>query len=194
MKYDEIPKEDILYEDDVGYAVLGRAVLGHVKIYPRKDVKKVEELDDEEINHLFTIANITSTVVFETLGAQGTNVVAHSNNQGDVFFIDVLPRSVNDDINLRWEPRALPEPEVTDAFNRIKDKCDYIGVGKEAKGGKGKKKVESEEDVSQKGKEGEKSESKSQSKSADKSNDNSKDNSEEEDDDTFMTRHLNRSP
>ena len=188
MKYEETPKEDILYEDDVGYAVLGRSVLGHVKVYPRKYAKKVEELDDEEINHLFTIANITSTVVFETLGAQGTNVVAHSNNQGDVFFIDVLPRSVNDDINLRWEAKALPEPEVSDAFNRIKDKCDYIGVE-----GSDKKEKRDKKDTKDKGK---KSEDVKGGKKEVKSEEDEKGNkeSEEEDDDTFMTRHLNRSP
>jgi diadenosine tetraphosphate (Ap4A) HIT family hydrolase len=143
--YETVKKEDILYEDEVGFAVLSRGTQGHIKVYSKKEVKKIEELDDNEIEHLFLIASYAATVVFETLGAEGTNVVAHSNNNHDHFYIDVIPRRGNDGIQLRWDSKPLPEPEVEDAFNRIKDKCDYIGLENKVEGTEIKKVEKKEE-------------------------------------------------
>jgi diadenosine tetraphosphate (Ap4A) HIT family hydrolase len=123
---EEKENKDMLYEDELGFALLSDATLGHIKVFPKKEVKKVQDLDDATLEHLFLIASYAATVVFETLGAEGTNIVAHSNK--DSFYIDVLPRKMNDGLGIRAEPKAIPEAEVEDAKNRIKDKADYIGV------------------------------------------------------------------
>lgn len=179
MEIENLSKDELLYEDDIGFVVLGKSVLGHIKVFPKKPVKKVEELSDEEVIHLFTIASSASTVVFETLGAQGTNIVAHSNNQSENFHIDILPRNVNDDINLRWQPKQVPEPEMEDAQNRIKDKCDDLIFKEE-----NKPKEENQKDSEEQNKE----QSGSKEKQKDKGD---KDVSE---DDNVMVKHLERSP
>jgi len=189
MDFENLNKDEILYEDEIGFATLGKSVLGHVRVYPKRQVKKVEELNDEEITHLFTIASFAATVVFETWGAQGTNVVAHSNNQQESFYIDVIPRNMNDDLNLRWEPKSVPEPEMEDATQRITDKCDDLKFREE-----NKPKEENKEDSGEPNKEqsGELSkEEQSGNKELQKEKKNDKDVSEE---DNVMVKHLERSP
>ena len=119
-------KEEVLYEDEVGVVLVGDAILGHITVHPKKHVTKIGELDDAELEHLFTIANLGSTVVFETLGAQGTNIVAHNGASQEHVSINVIPRNMTDDLNLHWEAKTLAEEEMKDALERIKDKADYL--------------------------------------------------------------------
>ena len=126
-------KTQILYEDEHSVALAGDAILGHIKIYPKKHVHNIEELEDEEVSHLFTVANSAASVVFETLAAQGTNLIANASGHDEHLCIDVVPRTMNDDLNLQWQPQSLEEEEMNDAFERIKDKADYMGVERKEK-------------------------------------------------------------
>jgi diadenosine tetraphosphate (Ap4A) HIT family hydrolase len=132
--------ENIVYEDDVAIAVLGDAAIGHVKVYPKKHVAKLEDLDDKEAEHLFIVASYAATMVFEALGGQGgTNILVKNMPEEQHVTIDVVPRTVGDDLNFLWEPKELEEDQMTDAGNRIKDKCDFIGHKKEEKKGEAPK-------------------------------------------------------
>ena len=123
-------KSKVVYEDDSCFAVLGDSILGHIKVYPKKHTIKAEELKDDEIEHIFATASYAATAVFETLGAQGTNILSSNTGKEEHFCINVLPRNMNDDLNFQWEQKVLQDEEMNDARERIKDKADYIGIEK----------------------------------------------------------------
>lgn len=127
-------KEDILYEDDLVVILMGDTAEGHMKVYPKKHVQKIQELDEQEFNRLFTSASIASTMVFEALGGMqagvGTNIIANSSSMAEHLCIDVVPRKPDDGLDLQWEPKQLSEDDTKDAAARIKDKCDFIGKEK----------------------------------------------------------------
>jgi diadenosine tetraphosphate (Ap4A) HIT family hydrolase len=120
-------KKNVIYEDDIAIAVLGDTAVGHVRVYPKKHVQKLEELDDKEAEHIFIVASYAATMVFEALGGQGgTNILVKNMPEEEHVTIEVVPRTVGDDLNFQWEPKQLSEDEMKDASNRIKDKCDFI--------------------------------------------------------------------
>jgi len=117
-----------IYEDDICTAILSDAALGHIQVIPKKHVKEMHELDKKEISHIFRVASYASTVIFETLQLQGTNLLL--NTLEPHLVINVIPRKFEDSFELQWERKPMPEEELAQVQNTIKDKTDYIGVEK----------------------------------------------------------------
>ncbi len=169
-------KTQILYEDEQSVAVLGDAILGHIKIYPKKHAHKIEDLDDTEVKHLMTVANYAASVAFETLAAQGTNLIVNASGHDEHLCVEIIPRTMNDDLNLQWQPQTVEEEETKDALERIKEKVDYLGAVKK------EKKVKEEKDVQ---KETGETEENTKKKNKDES---------KEEKYRFLHKHLERSP
>ena len=124
----------LIYEDDTAVAVLMKkgAVLGHIKIFPKKKVTFLKQLSDEEADHLFSIASMCSVSVFEYFGAQGTNIILSEGTfmaDDEWLNFDVLPRKFDDGINLQWTPKQLDEAEMKNAQELLSDGA--FGIGKE---------------------------------------------------------------
>ena len=182
-------KEEVLYEDEVGVVLVGDAILGHITVHPKKHITKIGELEDAELEHLFTIANLSSTVVFETLGAQGTNIVAHNGAHDEHVSINVIPRNMNDDLNLHWEAKVLAEEEMKDALERIKDKADYLETKVTTKAKK--ENAESGEKTETSNGSAEKDDPISE-KGSDKKSSKKHDHGEQKE--SYLTKHLDRMP
>ena len=120
----------ILYEDAVAFAVLEKegAAEGHVKIYPKKSVRYVEELSDEESSHIIFISSYVATAVFEAVGAQGTNIIVNNGVDDKHLEIDVLPRSEDDNIDMQWTPSQAKPEDLESVQKRLKQHTDYIGL------------------------------------------------------------------
>ena len=115
----------LVYEDPVAKIVLaGKCSNGHLQITPIKKAKHLHDLSDEEVEHLFKLASLSATLLFEGLGAQGTNIIT---NETDNFSIDIIARSQEDGLNFLWEPKQLSPQDVESVFSQIKDKADFIG-------------------------------------------------------------------
>ena len=127
-----IPSKKV-YEDEMAMAVLdvNGANPGHCFVFPKNHYPILEQVPDLEIGSLFNIANKVSTAIFESLGAQGTNIfVANGLPAGQTvahFTINVIPRKENDDINLQWQPRQLSEEEMSTVELKIKEQTKNIG-------------------------------------------------------------------
>lgn len=108
-----------VYQDDAAIAVLSKkpASLCHVIIFPRNHYTIIEQVPDNEIAHLFTIANKISKAMFESLNIQGTNIFVQngvSAGQDDPHFsIHIIARTENDNVNLSWEPKTLNQEEMS---------------------------------------------------------------------------------
>ena len=128
----KIPSKKV-YEDELVMAVLdvNGANPGHCFVMPKNHYPIIEQVPDIEIGRLFQVSNKVSGAIFESLGAQGTNIfVANGIPAGQTvahFTINVIPRKENDGINLQWQPKQLSEEEMSTIELRLKEHTKNIG-------------------------------------------------------------------
>ena len=128
----KIPSKKI-YEDELVMAVLdvNGANPGHCFLMPKNHYPIIEQVPDNEISRLFQVSNKISTAIFESLGAQGTNIfVANGIPAGQTvahFTINIIPRKENDGINLQWQPKQLSEEEMSTVELKLKEQNKNIG-------------------------------------------------------------------
>ena len=138
----EINKERILYEDNATVAVLVEkpSAMGHVRVFPKKTVQSLDELDDDTVVQLFYVASYAATAVFEGLKAQATNIIVKSgtcdDNPKGQLVMHVFPRSESDSLKqVNWEPKQ-PSYALDSIVSKIKDKTwvvKYEGKSEEKK-------------------------------------------------------------
>lgn len=127
-----IPSKKV-YEDELVVAVLdvNGANPGHCFVMPKTHYPIIEQVPDAEIGRLFQVSNKISSAIFESLGAQGTNIfVANGVPAGQTvahFTINVIPRKENDGINLLWQPKQLSEEEMSTIELKMKEQSKNIG-------------------------------------------------------------------
>ena len=127
-----VPSKKV-YEDELVMAVLdvNGSNPGHCFVIPKNHYPIIEQVPDHEIGKLFQISNKISTAIFESLGAQGTNIfVANGIPAGQTvahFTINVIPRKENDGINLQWQPKQLDEEEMSTIEIKLKEQSKNIG-------------------------------------------------------------------
>ncbi|OIO65187.1 hypothetical protein COY28_06845 [Candidatus Woesearchaeota archaeon CG_4_10_14_0_2_um_filter_57_5] len=119
----------ILYQDEkaVVRGTNHAAAIGQVTITPPTDTGKGADLPREDIIHIYTIANLAATALFETLGAGGTNIIATDAALAETFSVTVLPRKEGDGLDFRWPPKQLPPEDMDEAQKKIKSECLLIG-------------------------------------------------------------------
>lgn len=127
----QINQEQLLYEDALLFVELLKtsAILGQVKIVPKKAVRFIEDLSDEEIAHFFNVSSYVATAVFEALGAHGTNIMLSSGFK-DRFEFNVFPRSNEDGINFTWDMKPANPDDLEKIKNRLLDHTSYVGIEK----------------------------------------------------------------
>jgi histidine triad (HIT) family protein len=125
-----------IYEDDLTLAILdvNGANPGHCFVIPKNHYPIIEQVPDQELANLFTVANKISSSIFENLKVQGTNIfVANGIPAGQIvahFMINVIPRKDNDGVNLQWKPKQLTEEEMSTVELKLKEQIKNISVGK----------------------------------------------------------------
>jgi len=122
-----------IYEDEQLVVVLSEkpASLGHMIILPKKHYPIIENIPDYEVAHLFQIANRLSTIAFETLKMQGTNLIVNNGvaaGQDKAHFsIHIIPRRENDKIDFNWKAKQLTEEEMSTIELKLKEEAENIG-------------------------------------------------------------------
>lgn len=120
----------MLYEDGLIIASLPErpAVKGHVRV--RADRDGFGSLSEDDFAHVLSAATFASSALFEQVGAQGTNIIC---SDVDGVVAEVVARSADDGLSLRWDPLSVDAQEMDALAAKIKDKCDYIGVDRSEK-------------------------------------------------------------
>lgn len=132
----KIPSKKV-YEDEFVMAVLdvNGSNPGHCFVMPKAHYPIIEQVPDNEIGRLFQVSNKISSAIFESLGAQGTNIfVANGIPAGQTvahFTINVIPRKENDGINLQWQPKQLSEEEMSTVELKLKEQTKNLSFEKE---------------------------------------------------------------
>lgn len=126
-------KENMLYEDEIVYAMLPSkpTTLGHIWVVPKKHYPIIEQVPDYELAPLFKIANKLSSILFETLRIQGTNIIVQngiaSGQKYAHFIINIIPRTEKDNLKLEWKTKQLSEEEMSTVELKLKDQTTNIG-------------------------------------------------------------------
>ncbi len=127
-------KKGLLYEDEQIAILLAPkpTVPGHIILAPKNHAAILEQVPDFVIGKLFDKANKVSIAVFETLGAEGTNIIVNNGlaagQTTNHFLLNVIPRRENDGLNLLWQPKQLSEEEMSTIELKLKDESKGIGV------------------------------------------------------------------
>jgi diadenosine tetraphosphate (Ap4A) HIT family hydrolase len=125
---------DVFYEDELVIGLISPIPIdsGHVVILPKKDCIHINELDKETFLQMNFVATHCSSVIFEALGMQGTNLILYDgNNSGNIFnrvSLHVIGRLNKDGINFKWETKKVSNLDEVAA--KIKDQTFFIGKEK----------------------------------------------------------------
>ncbi len=126
-----------VYEDDKVFAILHEspAVPGHTLVIPKKHATIIEELDDDIVQHLFKVANVISTALFNSLGALGTNILVNNGHDAGQELphtvINVLPRRENDVLDIEWEPKKADENQLKTTLSMMQTYAHSVFSGKD---------------------------------------------------------------
>ena len=117
---------ELLYEDEKIMAVLHLkpAFPGQILFFTKAHHPIVEQVPDQTLAHLFKIANKFSTLLFETLNIQGTNLIVQNGTAAGQsiphFSANLVPRSEKDGLNFQWEPQKISKEEMDTAQLQLK--------------------------------------------------------------------------
>ena len=115
----------IIYEDVLVQVDLpdNGVVQGQMIISPKQEVKTTAQIDDDLLEHLFFTASYAATVLFETLGAHGTNIILNE----DPVSINVIARKAEDTWSHQWTPQAIDQGQMDDVVDKISDNIPLEG-------------------------------------------------------------------
>ncbi len=126
-------KHCLIYEDEKICAFLPDAPLvpGHMLVTPKQHIPILEQVPDFVIDQLFIKANKLSIALFESLGAEGTNmIITNGPAAGQVYphvLLHVIPRKTNDNLPLLWQPKKASEEELTVVEEKLKENAGSVG-------------------------------------------------------------------
>lgn len=116
----------ILYEDDIVMAIfdISPANPGHVLLYPKEHVGQLNKLTDNELSHLFLVANKITEKFQEKLNAPGFNIIL---NQGRIagqkashLLLHLIPRFKDDNLGFEWIPKEVSDSETDNIMRLLK--------------------------------------------------------------------------
>ena len=98
---------------------------GHTLVVPKKHATIIEEIPDDVIGKLFMLSSQISALLFEVVGAQGTNILiqngAAAGQRTAHAALEVIPRKEGDSLGLRWEGKKAEQEELDDTARIIQE-------------------------------------------------------------------------
>jgi len=106
------------------------AAQGHMVM--KVKAESLESLAPDTSVQLFNLASLCATAQFETLGAQGTNIIARSGttDDGKGLELHIVPRKEGDGLNYSLRPMNT-KPNLDDVQKQISDKTFLLKEQKE---------------------------------------------------------------
>ncbi len=127
-------KKGKVYEDDKIFAFLALkpASTGHVIITSKEHYPILEQMPDFIVGELLVKANKISMAAFETIGAEGTNILMQNGiaagQKHNHAVLHIIPRREKDGLNLMWQPRQLDEEEMSTIELKVKKETERVGA------------------------------------------------------------------
>jgi len=127
-------KKGKVYEDDkiFAFSALKPASTGHVIITSKEHYPILEQIPDFIVGELLVKANKISMAAFETIGAEGTNLLMQNGiaagQKHNHAILHIIPRREKDGLNLMWQPRQLDEEEMSTVELKVKKETEGVGA------------------------------------------------------------------
>lgn len=125
----DIPSATV-YEDNDMRAILDIAPgnHGHVLILPKNHYDNVFELDKEVASKIFAKATELAKAVKEATNCDGVNLVQNNGEAAGQtvmhFHLHIIPRFINDTVNVGWVPGEYADGEAAKMAEAIKSKLN----------------------------------------------------------------------
>src|SRR5438270_13330508 len=121
----EIPAQKIAEDErTVAFMDINPATRGHVLVVPRRHVRDLLEIEDEDLAATILAARRIAQRVTDRLDADGVNLL---NSCGAVawqtvyhFHVHVIPRYEGDPLRLPWKPQEGDSDEIAEAAEALK--------------------------------------------------------------------------
>ncbi len=119
-----------VYEDDKVVCILAEkpAAAGHVIVIPKIHKPIFEMLPDDIAAHAFWIANKVSIALFESVKAQGTNIITQNGlpagQEIPHFSINVIARRQGDGLLFEWLPKKLSQEDMAKVEMQVKQELE----------------------------------------------------------------------
>ena len=129
----------VIYEDSDFIAFLAERPnsAGHTIIQPKKKITILEQMPDTLAGKLFYLANQLSSVLFDTLGIEGTNIIIENGTGAGQKIpqlqVHIVPRKQGDGLKLNWEQQKLEKDEQDILIIKLQKAMGGKAVSKEEK-------------------------------------------------------------
>ncbi len=123
-----------IYEDDKVVALLSDTpcTVGHVMVASKDHHPIIQEVPDPVVAHIFKVASKISSVVFEQLGAHGTNLLVRNGipagQEFAHFMVHVVPRRENDGLPIKWQPMEVSDEQLSTLELQLKEQASGMGA------------------------------------------------------------------
>ncbi len=98
---------------------------GELQIFPREHYTIIEQVPNKTVSELFNAANSLSTMLFENLNCQGTNIIVDNGvpagQSVSRVSVRVVPRRENDGLDLMWTPQKFSEEQIRVSALKLED-------------------------------------------------------------------------
>lgn len=133
LEFEEIESHpNFLCGDDKIIVILAVSPIapGQLQVFPREHFTIMEQTPSDVVKHMFITANKLSTVLFENINCQGTNVIVENGipagQSTSRFSINIIPRRENDGLNLLWSPQKFSEDQMATIALRLEEHTKKI--------------------------------------------------------------------
>jgi histidine triad (HIT) family protein len=128
-------KQKKIYEDDEIIAFLNPtpSVHGHTLVAPKKHLQIITQLDDKTVERMFFVSQQISSLLYDAVGAEGTNIIIQNGvvagQKHAHFLMNIIPRAKDDGLSFEWAQKQIPE----DNMNKIQEALQTSEAKKEEK-------------------------------------------------------------
>ncbi|MGN0396318.1 MAG: HIT family protein [Coprococcus sp.] len=118
----EIPSATV-YEDSICRVILdvNPANKGHALVIPKEHYDDIYSMDADTASKIFTIATEVAKAQKAELNPDGLNIVQNNGESAGQtvfhFHMHVIPRYINDNVNIKWIPEK-PDSDELDALSK----------------------------------------------------------------------------
>jgi len=127
-------KANLIFEDERLSVMFSPepAVPGHIVVVPKQHFPILETVPDFIVSEMFKAANKASIILFDGIGAQGTNIIIQNGppagQKHTHISINILPRFENDVLKIGWAPKQASEEELSKIESQLKDETKNVGL------------------------------------------------------------------
>lgn len=121
-----------VYEDKDILAILHPtpAGVGHILLMPKEHTAIFEQVPEFVTGRLFQVANKLSSVVFEALQMEGTNIIINNGisagQKWPHFTINLIPRKTGDNLNFQWNVKQFNDDDMSTSELKLKNETKRI--------------------------------------------------------------------